>query len=248
MICFYEIWLFFHHKFSDCVVSGFYRHIRPAEIVLGHLRPCSQQRRLTTDYVRGSKCTLTTSIKKAASAAKTKLVATDDAFNADKTVENTKSLIDQNAMALVGFRGTAMLKIKSPFVQAAGIASQDRHQWCHVPGAIPFVPNQYARQHRRRSRPPLTTLEPLASKRSPPFTRTTLARRGWRRCERVRTVLERSANGTIDVAKAVDVIVPAASGDVGSPRPNPMRRQGFHKVKGATAVPGSAYRRVCACR
>jgi branched-chain amino acid transport system substrate-binding protein len=54
---------------------------------------------------------------------KIKLVSLDDGFNPDKTAENTKALIEtHNAIALVGFRGTAnMLKIV-PIVQAAGIA------------------------------------------------------------------------------------------------------------------------------
>ncbi len=52
---------------------------------------------------------------------KIKLVSLDDAFNPDKTVENAKALIDQNALALVGLRGTANVQKIIPQLQAAGI-------------------------------------------------------------------------------------------------------------------------------
>jgi ABC-type branched-subunit amino acid transport system substrate-binding protein len=53
---------------------------------------------------------------------KIRLVSMDDGFIPDKTVENTKALIDQNVVALVGYRGTANVLKILPVVQAAGIA------------------------------------------------------------------------------------------------------------------------------
>ena len=79
---------------------------------------------LTTDYVRGMNAYFDEINKKGGiRGEKIKLVSLDDGFNPDKTAENTKALIEtHNAVALVGFRGTAnMLKIV-PIVQAAGIA------------------------------------------------------------------------------------------------------------------------------
>jgi branched-chain amino acid transport system substrate-binding protein len=96
-----------------------------AEIVLGHSGDLSgTSAALTIDYVRGMKVYFDDVNKKGGiRGEKIKLVSMDDAFNPDKTVENTKALIEtHNAAALVGYRGTAnMLKIV-PVVQAAGIA------------------------------------------------------------------------------------------------------------------------------
>ena len=96
-----------------------------ADIILGHTGDLSgTSAALTTDYVRGMNAFFDDLNKKGGiRGEKIKLVSLDDAFNPDKTAENTKSLIEtHNAVALVGFRGTAnMLKIV-PLVQAAGIA------------------------------------------------------------------------------------------------------------------------------
>ncbi|MDW5444817.1 ABC transporter substrate-binding protein [Polaromonas sp. SM01] len=96
-----------------------------ADIVLGHSGDLSgSTAALTTDYVRGMNAYFDDLNKKGGiRGEKIKLVSLDDGFNPDKTAENTKLLIEKhNAVALVGFRGTAnMLKIV-PIVQAAGIA------------------------------------------------------------------------------------------------------------------------------
>jgi ABC-type branched-subunit amino acid transport system substrate-binding protein len=96
-----------------------------ADIILGHSRDLSgTSAALTTDYVRGMSAYFDDLNKRGGiRGEKIKLVSLDDGFNPDKTVENTKALIEtHNALALVGFRGTAnMLKIV-PIVQAAGIA------------------------------------------------------------------------------------------------------------------------------
>lgn len=116
-----------------------------ADIVLGHSGDLSgTSAALTTDYVRGMNAYFDDINKKGGvRGEKIKLVSMDDGFNPDKTVENTKALIEtQNAVALVGFRGTAnMLKIV-PVVQAAGIA-----QIGNTSGAKslrdPYVPNLF---------------------------------------------------------------------------------------------------------
>lgn len=96
-----------------------------ADIVLGHSGDLSgTSAALTTDYVRGMNAYFDDINKKGGiRGEKIKLVSLDDGFNPDRTAENTKALIEtHNALALVGFRGTAnMLKIV-PLVQAAGIA------------------------------------------------------------------------------------------------------------------------------
>ena len=96
-----------------------------ADIVLGHTGDFSgTSSSLTTDYVRGMNAYFDDLNNKGGiRGEKIKLVSLDDGFNPDKTAENAKALIEtHNAVALVGFRGTAnMLKIV-PIVQAAGIA------------------------------------------------------------------------------------------------------------------------------
>lgn len=96
-----------------------------AEIVLGHSGDLTgNSAALTTDYVRGMNAYFDDLNKKGGiRGEKIKLVSIDDAFSPEKTAENVKALIEtHNAVALVGFRGTAnMLKIV-PLVQAAGIA------------------------------------------------------------------------------------------------------------------------------
>jgi branched-chain amino acid transport system substrate-binding protein len=96
-----------------------------ADIILGHSGDLSgNTAALTTDYVRGMNAYFDDLNKKGGiRGEKIRLVSLDDGFNPDKTLENTKALIEaHNALALVGFRGTAnMLKIV-PAVQAAGIA------------------------------------------------------------------------------------------------------------------------------
>lgn len=96
-----------------------------ADIVLGHSGDLSgTSAALTSDYVRGMSAYFDDLNKRGGiRGEKIKLVSLDDGFNPDKTAENTKALIEKHeAVALVGFRGTAnMLKIV-PIVQAAGIA------------------------------------------------------------------------------------------------------------------------------
>lgn len=115
-----------------------------ADIILGHSGDLSgTSAALTTDYVRGMNAYFDDVNKKGGiRGEKIKLVSLDDGFNPDKTADNTKALIEQNAVALVGFRGTAnMLKIV-PIVQGAGIA-----QIGNTSGAKslrdPFVPNLF---------------------------------------------------------------------------------------------------------
>ena len=104
-----------------CVASS----TASADIVLGHTGDLSgTTAALTTDYVRGMNAYFDDLNKRGGiRGEKIKLVSLDDGFNPDRTAENTKALIEtHNAVALVGFRGTAnMLKIV-PIVQAAGIA------------------------------------------------------------------------------------------------------------------------------
>lgn len=95
-----------------------------AEILLGHSGDLSgTSAALTKDYVRGMNAYFEDLNKKGGiRGEKIKLVSMDDGFNPDKTVENTKALIDQNVLALVGYRGTANVLKILPVVQAAGIA------------------------------------------------------------------------------------------------------------------------------
>jgi ABC-type branched-subunit amino acid transport system substrate-binding protein len=118
---------------------------------------------------------------------KIRLVSLDDGFNPEKTAENTRALIEQDALALVGYRGTANVQKIVPILQAAGIAEIG-----NTSGAKslrdPYVEGLF---HLRAS----TTDEieaaiqpppgPPASRASPPPTRTTpSARKAWRRCTR----------------------------------------------------------------
>ncbi|MES3000200.1 MAG: ABC transporter substrate-binding protein [Pseudomonadota bacterium] len=116
-----------------------------ADVVLGHSGDLSgSTASLTTDYVRGLNAYFDEVNRKGGiRGEKIKLVSLDDGFNPDKTAENTKALIEtHNAVALVGYRGTAnMLKIL-PIIQAAGIAEIG-----NTSGAKslrdPFVPNVF---------------------------------------------------------------------------------------------------------
>lgn len=96
-----------------------------ADIVLGHSGDLSgTSAALTTDYVRGMSAFFDDLNKKGGiRGEKIKLISLDDGFNPDKTAENTKTLIEtNNALALVGFRGTANMQKIVPIIQAAGIA------------------------------------------------------------------------------------------------------------------------------
>ena len=96
-----------------------------ADIVLGHSGDLSgSTAALTTDYVRGMNAYFDDLNKKGGiRGERIKLVSLDDGFNPDKTAENTKALIEtHNAVALVGYRGTANILKIVPIVQAAGIA------------------------------------------------------------------------------------------------------------------------------
>lgn len=95
-----------------------------ADILLGHTGDLSgTSAALTKDYLRGMTAYFDEINRKGGiRGEKIKLVSLDDAFNPDKTAENTKALIDQGAVALVGLRGTANVQKIVPLVQAAGIA------------------------------------------------------------------------------------------------------------------------------
>jgi ABC-type branched-subunit amino acid transport system substrate-binding protein len=95
-----------------------------AEIVLGHSGDLSgTSAALTKDYVRGMSAYFDELNRKGGvHGEKIKLVSMDDGFDPAKTAENAKTLIDQNALALVGLRGTANVLKIVPIVQAAGIA------------------------------------------------------------------------------------------------------------------------------
>jgi len=95
-----------------------------ADIVLGHSGDLSgTSAALTKDYLRGMTAYFDEVNRKGGiRGEKIKLVSMDDGFNPDKTAENTKALIEQNALALVGYRGTANVQKVIPLVQAAGIA------------------------------------------------------------------------------------------------------------------------------
>src|SRR6195952_6027538 len=95
-----------------------------ADIVLGHSGDLSgTSAALTKDYLRGMNPYFDEVNRKGGvHGEKIRLVSMDDGFNPEKTAENTKALIDQNALALVGYRGTANVQKVVPLVQAAGIA------------------------------------------------------------------------------------------------------------------------------
>ena len=96
-----------------------------ADLVIGHSGDLSgTSAALTIDYVRGMNVYVDDLNQRGGiRAEKIKLVSLDDAFNPDRTVENTKALIEtHNAVALVGYRGTANVLKIVPMVQAAGIA------------------------------------------------------------------------------------------------------------------------------
>jgi branched-chain amino acid transport system substrate-binding protein len=96
-----------------------------ADIILGHSGDLSgSSAALTIDYVRGMNVYFDDLNKKGGiRGEKIKLISLDDAFNPDKTVENTNALIETySAVALVGYRGTANVQKIVPMVQAAGIA------------------------------------------------------------------------------------------------------------------------------
>jgi ABC-type branched-subunit amino acid transport system substrate-binding protein len=115
-----------------------------ADILLGHSGDLSgTSAALTTDYVRGMNAYFDELNRKGGiRGEKIKLVSLDDGFNPDKTAENTKSLIDKNVLALVGYRGTANVQKIVPIIQAAGIAEIG-----NTSGARslrePYVPNLF---------------------------------------------------------------------------------------------------------
>ncbi|WP_427913292.1 ABC transporter substrate-binding protein [Ramlibacter sp. MMS24-I3-19] len=115
-----------------------------ADILLGHSGDLSgTSAALTKDYLRGMNAYFDEVNRKGGiRGEKIKLVSMDDGFNPDRTVENTKALIAQNAVALVGYRGTANMQKIIPVVQAAGIAEIG-----NTSGAKslrdPYVPNLF---------------------------------------------------------------------------------------------------------
>jgi ABC-type branched-subunit amino acid transport system substrate-binding protein len=115
-----------------------------ADILLGHSGDLSgTSAALTKDYLRGMNAYFEDLNRKGGiRGEKIKLISMDDGFNPDRTVENTKALIDQNVVALVGYRGTANVLKVMPVVQAAGIAEVG-----NTSGAKslrdPYVPNVF---------------------------------------------------------------------------------------------------------
>ena len=220
-----------------------------ADIVLGHSGDLSgNSAALTTDYVRGMNAYFDDINKKGGiRGEKIKLVSMDDGFNPDKTAENTKALIEtQNAVALVGYRGTAnMLKIV-PLVQAAGIAEIG-----NTSGAKslrdPYVSNLF---HVRAS----TTDEIEAAvnhawtigikKIAVMYQDDAFGKEGL---EALNAAMQKRGataaavapvpRGTVDVAKAADVIAaaqPQAVILIGQAKPNAAFIQAF-RAKGVTA-------------
>ena len=219
-----------------------------ADIVLGHSGDLSgNSAALTTDYVRGMNAYFDDINKKGGvRGEKIKLVSMDDGFNPDKTAENTKALIDQNVVALVGFRGTAnMLKIV-PIVQAAGIA-----QIGNTSGAKslrdPYVPNVF---HVRAS----TTDEIEAAvnhawtiginKIAVAYQDDAFGKEGldaliaaMQKRNSAPAAVAPVPRGTVDVAKAVDVIAaaqPQAVMLIAQARPNAAFIKAY-KAKGVSA-------------
>ena len=220
-----------------------------ADIVLGHSGDLSgNSAALTTDYVRGMNAYFDDINKKGGiRGEKIRLVSMDDGFNPDKTAENTKALIEtQNAVALVGYRGTAnMLKIV-PLVQAAGIAEIG-----NTSGAKslrdPYVSNLF---HVRAS----TTDEIEAAvnhawtigikKIAVMYQDDAFGKEGL---EALNAAMQKRGataaavapvpRGTVDVAKAADVIAaaqPQAVILIGQAKPNAAFIQAF-RAKGVTA-------------
>ncbi|GAB3666488.1 ABC transporter substrate-binding protein [Ramlibacter alkalitolerans] len=95
-----------------------------ADILLGHSGDLSgTSAALTKDYLRGMNAYFDDVNRKGGiRGEKIKLVSIDDGFSPDKTAANTRSLIDQGALALVGYRGTANVQKILPILQEAGIA------------------------------------------------------------------------------------------------------------------------------
>jgi ABC-type branched-subunit amino acid transport system substrate-binding protein len=95
-----------------------------ADILLGHSGDLSgTSAALTKDYLRGMNAYFDDLNRRGGiRGEKIKLVSLDDGFSPERTAENTKALIDQNVLALVGYRGTANVQKIVPLVQAAGIA------------------------------------------------------------------------------------------------------------------------------
>lgn len=106
------------------VVAAMAPALSSADILLGHSGDLSgTSAALTKDYLRGMNAYFDELNRKGGiRGEKIKLVSLDDGFNPDKTAENTKSLINQNVVALVGYRGTANVQKIIPIVQSAGIA------------------------------------------------------------------------------------------------------------------------------
>jgi ABC-type branched-subunit amino acid transport system substrate-binding protein len=95
-----------------------------ADILLGHSGDLSgTSAALTKDYLRGMNAYFEDLNRKGGiRGEKVRLVSLDDGFSPDKTAANTKALIDQNALALVGYRGTANVQKIIPLLQESGIA------------------------------------------------------------------------------------------------------------------------------
>lgn len=97
--------------------------ISQADILLGHSGDLSgTSAALTKDYLRGMNAYFDEVNRKGGiRGEKIKLVSMDDGFHPDKTAQNTKALIDQGALALVGLRGTANVQKIVPILKEAGI-------------------------------------------------------------------------------------------------------------------------------
>jgi branched-chain amino acid transport system substrate-binding protein len=192
-----------------------------ADIVLGHSGDLSgTSAALTKDYLRGMNAYFDELNKKGGiRGEKIKLVSMDDGFSPDKTAENTKALIDQGAVALVGYRGTANVQKIIPIIQAANIAEIG-----NTSGAKslrdPYVPNLF---HVRASNSDeieaavnhawtigITKIaaayqDDAFGKESLDALNASLKKRGG-----TAVAIAPVPRGTVDVAKAIDTIAAAA--------------------------------------
>jgi len=191
-----------------------------ADILLGHSGDLSgTSAALTKDYVRGMTAYFDEVNRKGGiRGEKVKLISMDDGFSPDRTVQNTKALIGQNVVALVGYRGTANVQKVVPVIQSAGIAEIG-----NTSGAKslrdPYVPNLF---HVRASNSDeieavvnhawtigITRLaaayqDDAFGKESLDALNASLQKRGA-----TAVAVAPVPRGTVDVAKAIDTIAPA---------------------------------------
>ena len=105
------------------VLALFAPGLSGADILLGNSGDLSgTSAALTKDYLRGMNAYFDEVNRKGGiRGEKIKLVTLDDGFNPERTAENTRTLIEQGAVALVGYRGTANVLKVLPILKAANI-------------------------------------------------------------------------------------------------------------------------------